>query len=156
MSSPTNVVPLHSQPDPPRSFEQLWGKAVRSHGYAAVPSIMVRSQARLKLNTTQFCILIQLIEYWRTKDRAPFPTKQQLADRIGVSQSTIQQNMRKLEKAKLVRREPHKTISGDWGANTYHLDGLVERIQELEPEFAEEKKKRQVARRKVERPKVRS
>jgi DNA-binding MarR family transcriptional regulator len=65
---------------------------------------MVRAQHRLGVNPTQFCILIQLLEHWRTRERAPFPTKQQLADRIGVSQSTIQQNMQQLEKAGLVKR----------------------------------------------------
>ncbi len=106
---------------------------------------MVRAQHRLGVNPTQFCIMVQLLEYWRTPERAPFPTKQQLADRIGVSQSTIQTNMRELEKAGLVRRQGHRTASGDWGANTYHLDGLVTRLAALEPEFEEEKQKRGAA-----------
>ena len=113
----------------------------------------MRAQHRLGVNPTQFCILIQLLEHWRTRERAPFPSKQQLADRIGVSQSTVQQNIRALEKAGLVRREQRKTAQGDWGANTYHLDGLVARLQALEPEFEEEKKKRLAARRRVETPK---
>jgi predicted transcriptional regulator len=115
--------------------------------------IMVRAQHRLGVNPTQFCILIQLLEHWRTRERAPFPTKQQLADRIGVSQSTIQQNMQQLEKAGLVKRVKHKTASGDWGANTYHLDGLVARLEAIEPEFEEEKEQRKAARRRVETPK---
>jgi DNA-binding transcriptional MocR family regulator len=114
---------------------------------------MVRAQHRLGVNPTQFCILIQLLEHWRTRERAPFPTKQQLADRIGVSQSTIQQNMQQLEKAGLVKRVKHKTASGDWGANTYHLDGLVARLEAIEPEFEEEKEQRKAARRRVETPK---
>lgn len=152
-SPPTNVVPLHPSTETPRQFEQLWGKDVQRHGYAAIPTILVRAQNRLKLKPTAFCLLIQLIEHWRTKDRAPFPTKQQLADRLGISQSTVQQNMQKLEKAGLVRREQHKTSSGDWGANTYHLDGLVAKLKELEPDFAAEKEKRQKERRRVESPK---
>jgi hypothetical protein len=51
--------------------------------------LTVRAQHRLGVNPTQFCILIQLLEHWRTRERVPFPTKQQLADSIGVSQSTI-------------------------------------------------------------------
>ncbi len=139
----------------PHPFERLWGKAVRSHGFAAVPTIMVRAQRRLGVNPTQFCILVQLLEYWRLPERAPFPTKKQLADRIGLSETAIQQNMRALETAGLVRREQHKTSAGDWGANTYHLDGLVARIQKLEPDFAEEKKKKEEERRKAETPKGR-
>jgi len=141
-----------SSPPSPKAFERLWGKNVQQHGYAAIPSIMVRAQHRLGVNTTQFCILVQLLEYWRSPERAPFPTKQQLADRMGVKQSTIKANMAALEQAGLIKREQHKTSAGDWGANTYLLDGLVARIKALEPEFAEEKRKREAARRKVETP----
>lgn len=144
-------------PEPPqaatKAFEKLWGKDVRKHGYAAIPSIMIRSQHRLGVNPTQFSILIQLLEYWRTPERAPFPTKQQLADRIGVKQSTVKANMAALQKAGLLKREQHRTSSGDWGANTYLLDGLVAKIKSLEPEFAEEKRKRDDARKRVETPK---
>ena len=153
---PPNVVAFPGPAaEEPSSFGALWGKRIQKHGYAAIPVIMVRSQHRLGVNPTQFCILIQLLEYWRTRARAPFPTKQQLADRIGVSQSTIQQNMRELEKAGLVKRVKHKTASGDWGANTYLLDGLVARLEALEPEFDEEKTKRLAERRRVETPKGR-
>ncbi len=114
---------------------------------------MIRAQHRLGVNPTQFSILIQLLDYWRTPERAPFPTKQQLADRIGVKQSTIKANMAELEKAGLIKREQHKTSAGDWGANTYRLDGLVAKIKSLEPEFSEEKRKREEARKRVETPK---
>lgn len=61
--------------------------------------------------------------------------------------------MRELEKAGLVKRQGHRTSSGDWGANTYYLDGLVARLAALEPEFEEEKQKRGAARQRVETPK---
>lgn len=156
-STPT-VVPFPAkdkEATAPKAFEQIWGKAIQRHGYAAIPAIMIRAQHRLGVNPTQFCILVQLIEHWRVKDRAPFPTKQQLADRIGVSQSTIQQNIRQLEQAGLLKREQHKTASGDWGANTYLLDGLVAKLTALEPEFEEARKKRTAIRRRVETPKGR-
>ena len=150
------VIAFPAQPDPvptPTSFEKLWGKRIKSHGYCAIPTIMIRAQHRLGVNPTQFCILVQLLEYWRSPDRLPFPTKRQLADRIGVQPSTIKTNMQALEKAGLIQRQQHKTSAGDWGANTYLLQGLVERIKALEPDFEEEKKKREAARRRVETPK---
>lgn len=42
-------------------------------------------------------------------------------------------------KAKLIRREMRRTAAGDWDSNIYHLDGLVERVQALEPDFAKER-----------------
>ena len=156
MTTTGNIVvafPTPEQAPAPSSFEKIWGKKVRSHGYAAIPTIMIRSQHRLGVNTTQFCILLQLLEYLRSPERSPFPTKQQLADRIGIKQSSIKPNMKALEKAGLIKRVQHKTSAGDWGANTYHLHGLIERIKALEPEFTEEKKKREAARKRVETPK---
>jgi DNA-binding MarR family transcriptional regulator len=140
------------EPEKSRAFEKLWGKAVQSHGYAAIPSIMIRAQHRLGITPTQFCILVQLLEYWRTPDRVPFPTKKQLADRIGLKPKAIQLNIAALEKAGFIHREQHKTAAGDWGANTYHLDGLVEKLKKLEPEFARERIAREDERRKVETP----
>jgi hypothetical protein len=61
--------------------------------------------------------------------------------------------MKALEQAGLIQRVQHKTAAGDWGANTYHLDGLIQRIKDLEPDFALEKKKRQAERKRVETPK---
>lgn len=155
MTSETVVAFPNKLADTPTltSFEKLWGKQVKAHGYAAIPTIMIRAQHRLGVNPTQFCILVQLLEYWRAPDRAPFPTKQQLADRIGVKQSTIKANIRALVQAGLVKRVQRKTSLGDWGANTYYLEGLVERIQNLEPEFAEEKRTKEAARKNVEMPK---
>ncbi len=155
MTTPsTTVVPFPApvEETPSGNFEKIWGKKVKLHGYAAVPSIMVRAQRRLGINTTQFCILVQLIEYLRIPGRDPFPTKQQLADRIGIKASTVKANMQTLEKAGFIKREQHKTSQGDWGANTYVLDGLIAKIQALEPDFAKERVEREEARKKAETP----
>ncbi len=50
------------------------------------------------------------------------------------------------------RRELRKTAAGDWNSNIYHLDGLVERIRNLEPDFAEAKEEGREARRRAETP----
>lgn len=88
----------------------------------------------------------QLLDYWRDPARAPFPSKADLAARIGCKPKTIQTNIRALEKAGLVTREMRKTAAGDWNSNIYHLTGLVERVRKLEPEFAEARKKKREAR----------
>lgn len=154
-TEPSNIVafPEKNALNQPTSLEKIWGKKVKSHGYAAIPTILLRSQHRLGINSTQFCLLVHLLDLYWSPDRPPFPTKQQLADRIGIKVSSIKPNMKALEKAGLIQRVQHKTAAGDWGANTYLLDGLIARIQELEPEFAEEKRKREAARRRVETPK---
>ncbi len=81
------------------STERIWGKKVYSHGYAGIPSILIQAQRRLGINPTQMNIIIQLLDYWHEPTRKPFPTKKDLANRIGVNPKTIQNNIRELEKA---------------------------------------------------------
>lgn len=123
----------------PSSTEAIWGKAVAAHGYAGVPSILIRAQGRLGLSTMQFSIVVQLLEYWHEPNRRPFPSKRDLAERMGVTEKAIQLNVAALEKAQLIRREMRRTPAGDWDSNVYHLDGLVERVQALEPDFAKKR-----------------
>jgi hypothetical protein len=123
----------------PSSTEAIWGKSVAAHGYAGVPSILIRAQGRLGLSPMQFSIVVQLLEYWREPGRKPFPSKRDLAERMGVSEKAIQLNIAELEKANLVRRELRRTAAGDWDSNVYHLDGLVQRLQAMEPDFAKER-----------------
>lgn len=136
----------------PSSIEQIWGKEVLRHGFTGVPCILIRGQRRLGINTTQMNIILQLLEYWVDPARKPFPTKKDIANRIGVTDKTVQTNIRELEKAGLVRRETRRTAAGDYNSNIYHLDGLIERVKKLEPEFAAEKEKKARAKRDVETP----
>lgn len=97
-------------------------------------------------------IVLQLLDYWIDPVRKPFPSKKDLAQRIGVTPKTIQNNIRELEKAGLIQRELRKTAAGDWNSNVYHLDGLVAKVQALEPDFADAKEKRKAAKHNAETP----
>lgn len=134
------------------STEKIWGKAVYSHGYAGIPSILIQGQRRLGLSPMQMNICIQLLDYWFDPARKPFPTKKELAQRIDCSEKTIQTNIRALEKAGLVQRQYRKTAAGDWNSNIYDLSGLVAKVQALEPEFAEEKKQRAALKAQLQKP----
>lgn len=142
MSETTNTVVDFPSAKPTRklsSTEGIWGKSVVSHGYAGVPAILIRSQGRMNLSPMQFNIIIQLLEYWYDASRPPFPTKKDMADRMGVTVRAIQNNIALLEKAGLIRREMRRTAAGDYDSNIYHLDGLIEKVCSLEPDFAREK-----------------
>lgn len=124
------------------STERIFGKDVTKHGYVALPNILVRGQAKLDLSTTQFNILAQLLSYWIDPERPPFPSKADLARRMGLNPATVRINIATLEKKKLVRREQRKTKAGDWNSNVYHLDGLIDALKGLAPEFEAERKER--------------
>lgn len=157
MSAKTTEAEVIDFPKPaarkPSSTERIWGKAVYSHGYAGIPSILIQAQRRLGINSMQMNIIIQLLDYWHEPSRKPFPAKKELAKRMDVTEKTIQNNIRALEKAGYIQREMRKTAAGDWNSNIYHLDGLIAKVQPLEPEFAAEKKQRKEAKAALQTPK---
>ena len=149
MTEPATATVVEFPKSPPKkaaSHERIWGKPILGHGYTALPSMLIQAQSRLGITPLQFNILAQLLDYWRDPARAPFPSKNDLANRIGCKAKTIQTNIRALEKAGLVTREMRRTAAGDWNSNIYHLTGLVERVKKLEPEFAAARAKRKEAR----------
>ncbi|HDS1131771.1 TPA: helix-turn-helix domain-containing protein [Stenotrophomonas maltophilia] len=152
---PVSAVAPPAPPATPRkisSHEAIWGRPVVRFGYAAIPSILLQGQRRLGLNNTQAMICIHLLDYWHHEDRRPFPSKRDLARRMGVTEKTIQTNISALEKAGIIRREYRKTASGDFNSNIYHLDGLITKVREIEPGFTAERQLRRENRSKLQSP----
>lgn len=119
---------------------------------------MVRTQARLGINPTQFNILVILLSYWFDPAKPPFPSKERIAKQIGCSASTVRRNTKELETAGLLKRRQNRTKAGDWGSNSYDLKGLVTKLKSFEPEFAkarELRKAAEAAERKASTPKGR-
>ncbi|WP_435170411.1 helix-turn-helix domain-containing protein [Falsirhodobacter sp. 1013] len=132
------------------STTRIFGAKVMEHGYTALPNILLRAQNKLEITTTQFNILAQLLSYWIDPKRPPFPSKKELAGRMGITSDTLRINVAKLENMGLIQREQRKTASGDYGSNTYLLDGLVRKLNKLEVKFDEERKEKERLRSTVE------
>lgn len=138
------------------STERIFGAKVYSHGYTGIPNVLLRGQKRLGINATQFNIIAQLLSYWINPQRPPFPSKRELAQRIGITEQTLRINIKALEERGLILREQWKTPAGDYGSNRYHLAGLVDALKKLEPDFDEERRERQEAKALTERPNARA
>jgi len=104
-------------------------------GFSIVPSLLLRAQRRLRLSPTQLAVLLQLCDYWWDEQRKPFPSKEALAERLGLGPRQIQRHIADLEKMGLVRRVERNGFHGGRLSNTYDLTGLVERLKEIEPDF---------------------
>ncbi len=139
----------------PSSTEKIFGGDVMSHGFTGVPNIMVRAQARLGLNPTQFNILVQLLSYYIEPDRPPYPPKRHLLKRTGISESTLKKHLKELETAGFIEREQQYTSAGDFGSNIYHMKGLIAKLRKLVPDFDKEREERDESRQKTETPNVR-
>ena len=129
-----------------------WGAKVMQHKYCIVPSLLLRAQNRLKLTAVQLAVLLQVCDFWWDEARKPFPSKQKLALRLGMTPRQVQRHLAALEDMKYIARVPRfDTGSGGRTSNTYDLAGLVAALQAIEPDFREAEKDAETSRRDVQR-----
>jgi hypothetical protein len=146
------VVPL--KPKPRRRAEERWGRAVIARGFTVLPSMLFWAQARLKLTPDEFNVILQLAAHWWDANEEPRPAKDTIAERMGKNPRTIQRYLTQLEDKDLVRRIPRYRPGRGQAANAYSLDGLVKRLEELEPEFRKVIEQNRIRRQRVERPRA--
>ncbi len=110
------------------SPSDFWGKEVWAEGYVAVPQRLLAHMAQLGLKPADLALLVQLLSHKMTQ-RDPFPSNEQLAERLGVSISTLQRQRRRLErKLGLIRAKPRQGTS-----NEYDLSDLAVAVRGLPP-----------------------
>lgn len=122
-----------------QASDKKWGKAVMKHGFCIIPSLLLRAQQRLGLNPSQLAVLLQLADYWWDSERKPYPSKQKLHERLGISPRQIQRYIADLEAAGLVKRVERRASNGGKLSNEYDLSGLVDRLTKIAPELDEAK-----------------
>lgn len=138
-----------------RASEKKWGKAVLTHGFSILPSLLFKAQRRLKLKPIELAILVHLADFWWGPERKPYPSKERLAERLGIGERQVQRWIANLEEAGLVKRVQRYAPHGGKLTNEYDLTGLVERLKELEPEFRKAEEEADSVRRAVTRPGLR-
>jgi Helix-turn-helix domain len=133
------VVSLFVPPEKKES-EKKWGKAVMGHGYCIFPSILLQAQARLGVNAQEMVVLLQLTEHWWKADSRVFPSKEVIAQRVGLSTKQVQRHIKRLEELKLVQRKERYKSGGSRTSNEHDLSGLVAKLKAIEPDIAKAKK----------------
>lgn len=146
------VLSIKTKADPRKSSEKKFGKPVMDLGFCIVPSLLMWGQARLGINAVQFNIIMHLADIWWEKENRPWPKKQLLAERMGMSERQIQRQIAELEAAGLIQRIERTRPGRGKTSNEYDLSGLVRKLQALEPEFAEMKRENQKRRQNVALP----
>lgn len=150
-----NVVALKPKSDTRKASERKYGKPVMDLGFCIVPSLLMQAQARLGINPVQFNIIMHLADIWWDASQRPWPKKQLLAERMGMSERQIQRQIAELEKAGLVQRIERTRPGRGKTSNEYDLSGLVKKLRALEPEFSEMRKENKARRRDVTLPRYR-
>ncbi|MFZ2996314.1 MULTISPECIES: helix-turn-helix domain-containing protein [Sphingobium] len=152
---PTKVLPIKPKADTRKASEKKYGKPVMDLGFCIVPSLLMQAQARLGINPVQFNIIMHLADIWWDVAQRPWPKKQLLAERMGMSERQVQRQIAELESAGLVQRIERTRPGRGKTSNEYDLSGLVKRLKELEPAFTEMKQENQKRRKAVSLPKHR-
>lgn len=65
------------------------------------------------------------------------PSKKELSSRLGISERQVQRYITDLEREGLLRRHERYGEHGGRQTNMYDLQGLVDKLAEIEPEFRE-------------------
>lgn len=120
-----------------RIADAKWGATVMKAGFCLIPSILLRCQQRIGLNPTQLAVLLQLADFWWSAERKPYPSKQLLSERLGISPRQVQRYIAELEEAGLIQRIYRHAEHKGKLSNEYDLSGLVERLKKLAPEIIE-------------------
>jgi DNA-binding MarR family transcriptional regulator len=152
ISSPMTTAPIPTvsvvkMPTPPpskdkekRKLEDRFSRqVVGSYGFTQLPNLLLFAQARLKITPTQFNVLLHLVQHWWDADRAPHPKIERIARRMGKSERMVLRYLGGLEKAGLIKREHRYRGKQKQISSAYKLDGLRQRLIELEPEFRKAK-----------------
>ncbi|KAF2991282.1 helix-turn-helix domain-containing protein [Methylocystis sp. MJC1] len=146
-TAPKPTASVVKMPTPPSSKEKEKRKledrfsrqVVGSYGFTQLPNLLLYAQARLKISPTQFNVLLHLVQHWWDADKAPHPKIETIARRMGKSERMVLRYLDGLEKAGLIKREHRYRGKQKQISSAYRLDGLRERLIELEPEFRKAK-----------------
>lgn len=133
-------------------LERKWGREGIAAGYTVLPSALLQAQARLGISAMQLAVLIHLIEHWWKPESMPFPKKEVIASRLGVSLKTVQRACLGLEQAKLLKRNDRYS-GGRRTSNEYDLEPLVKRIKDISKEITSADKKADATKKQARQPK---
>lgn len=116
-----------------------WTPAL-AKSWTPIADEFLQSYAHLEppITSLEAMLIIQLIQHkWDAK--APFPGFKTLADRMGLTPTSVRNHARSLEKKGYLRREMRQAQT-----NRFHLDGLFKKLEEFQkakpPKRSREKK----------------
>ncbi len=132
--------------------EAKWGKDVWELGFNSIPAILFHGQQRLGLSCNHMCVLMQLADFWWDAARKPFPSKEELSNRIGLSERQVQRIIADLETKGYVQRIERRLPKRGKTSNEYDLTGLVRALAKIAPEFKKARDEARARRQELAKP----
>lgn len=123
---------------------ERYGEAATA-GWSPVPDVLLFNQHRLKIQSDDLVVLLNLMAHYYVKNEMPFIRPTTIAKRMGVSQRSVQRSIARLRKQGLILKGKHETN----GHITHDLTPLIERLRPLGLERIADRKMRQEEKRSV-------
>lgn len=121
----------NQMPEPIFQAHEKWGIAAKA-GFQQIPNALFHAQRKLRLDTTDIVVLLNLTMHWWRKNELPRPRTSVIAQRMGVSPRTVERHLRKLEDQGLIKSLPPKEIAEEkFKVREFDLSGLVDRLEDL-------------------------
>ncbi len=117
-----------TKPDSDKTLRQKWRTSLDT-GWTVIPSALIRGLPLLHIGAGELAVLIILIDYWWAPDNPPWPSKKALAERLSVSQKTIQRHLAALQQERLIVSEARHRAGGGQTSNRYDLSPLVTKLE---------------------------
>lgn len=115
-----------------KESEKKWGKEVIKEGWLMTPNLILRYQNYLNLEPIEVNIILQLTSFWWFEEHLPYPTKATIANRIGVSTSTVRRKIKGLEEKGLITRNANfDPVDNSQRGNIHSMEGLVKKLKIL-------------------------
>ena len=108
-----------------KAIEKRWGKDLVAAGWTAIPNVIFECSQQLELKQLDVLIILHLAGYWWTAGNDPYPTKETVAQKIGVTARTVQRAIADLEQRGYIQRHPRKSKLGGNLSNSYSFEGLI-------------------------------
>lgn len=106
-----------------------WGDAV-DPGLLIVPNVLLRYQHKLKLDTVDIVLILNIVDFWEEDEGLPFPRLSVLATRIGRCKRTVERAVTKLAGLGYLKHCPSETHRGKT-IRRFDLSGLILKLQDL-------------------------
>lgn len=105
--------------------EKKWTPTLMKAGWTVLPSVILERQNAFALDAIDINILLHLARYWWYSENPPHPSKQSIADCMGIDKSTVRRRIARMEKDGLITRKSRYDTKKAQQTNSYHFDGLI-------------------------------
>lgn len=108
-----------------RRNEKKWTAPLMDAGWSVLPNVILERQHVLDLDAVDVNILLHLVKHWWFPEKLPHPSKQTIADCMGIDASTVRRRIKRLEERGLIERRKRFDQRKGQQTNEYDLSGLV-------------------------------